>query len=56
MDIVPEISVVNEITLVTLQKCPSDISFTADPMAHTHLFHLLFQTMILIKFTYLLPN
>ena len=30
MDIVPEISVVNEITLVTLQKCPSDISFTAD--------------------------
>lgn len=30
MNIVPEISVSNEITLFTLQKCPSDINFLAN--------------------------
>ena len=30
MDIVPEISASTDITLVTLQKCPSDINFLAD--------------------------
>lgn len=30
MDMVPKISVANEITLVTLQKCPLDINFIAD--------------------------